>query len=415
MPSVARAVGVPPDLHGVRMARARRHVSCTRTPEPVCDSNMYTAVLYICQYSYTVYMCGIGTLYRTHSRNHTQIIHSVSRERGERITCSKRFVVDRSYPRNMNAVQARVDRLVSVKSAWRRLQLLARALIVGTFIDDCVRIATDYSGQVESMRTVGFADALASLLPALFCLVQGAGASLVLSGNARFVQLGCVVLMLWTSAHPFLYQQQRNTEFVVEEISIIGGLLILLSSTRATIRGLSPEEGEERQVAVDRLQLSGRCCLSALYLYYAQKMARERLNALSSNGVHEVPMVAAAEAVLLALILPITGLLVVGMRSRWSAFVLAAITFLAALYSHPWYVVLWSDRNYTLEEVIGYEGTVVPAWVYATHQRYFFFQQWATAGALLQLVVYGPGRLSVDEAVHGETGHLLDIEAKARD
>ena len=97
------------------------------------------------------------------------------------------------------------------------------------------------------------------------------------------------------------------------------------------------------------------------------------------------------------------------------AFILAVVTLFAALYSHPWYVVLWSDRNYTLDEVIGFEGAVVPAWVYATHQRYFFFQQWSTAGALLQLVVFGPGRLSLDEAVHGETSALHAMEAKATD
>ena len=37
------------------------------------------------------------------------------------------------------------------------------------------------------------------------------------------------------------------------------------------------------------------------------------------------------------------------------------------------------------------------AWLYSDHQRYFFFQQLSTSGALLQLVVHGPGRLSVDE------------------
>ena len=170
-----------------------------------------------------------------------------------------------------------------VKRTWRPLQALSRALIVGTFVDDFVRIASDYTGQVDSMRTVGFGDPASSFLPALFCAVQGIGAGLVLSGQARFVQTGCIVLISWSAAHPFLYKQQRNTEFVVEEVSIIGGLLILLSSTRAT------------------------------------------------------------------------------------------------------------------------------------HPRYFFFQQWSTAGAWLQLVVFGPGRLSLDEAVHGETSALHAMEAKATD
>ena len=79
-----------------------------------------------------------------------------------------------------------------VKRTWRPLQALSRALIVGTFVDDFVRIASDYTGQVDSMRTVGFGDPASSFLPALFCAVQGIGAGLVLragTGPAFVVSL----------------------------------------------------------------------------------------------------------------------------------------------------------------------------------------------------------------------------------
>ena len=206
-----------------------------------------------------------------------------------------------------------------VKRTWRPLQALSRALIVGTFVDDFVRIASDYTGQADSMRTVGFGEPASSILPALFCAVQGIGAGLVLSGQARFVQIGCVVLISWSAAHPFLYQQQRNTEFVVEEVSIIGGLLILLSSTRATLRSsaLPVVSQEERQTETDRLQLAGRCCLSALYLFYAQKMARERFAALNDGFTHENLPATMTEIALLVMLLPLTAWLVIGLRSRW--------------------------------------------------------------------------------------------------
>ena len=42
-------------------------------------------------------------------------------------------------------------------------------------------------------------------------------------------------------------------------------------------------------------------------------------------------------------------------------------------------------------------GQEVDAQTMADHQRYFFFQQISTVGALLQLVVHGPGRYSLDE------------------
>ena len=59
---------------------------------------------------------------------------------------------------------------------------------------------------------------------------------------------------------------------------------------------------------------------------------------------------------------------------------------------------IWSKRTFTLEFVVGFEGLRVDAWLYSDHQRYFFFQQISTVGALLQLVVHGPGKYSVDEA-----------------
>jgi uncharacterized membrane protein YphA (DoxX/SURF4 family) len=294
---------------------------------------------------------------------------------------------------HMDVVLGRLDARISIKHIWRRLQLLARVLIVSTFIDDAIRVASDYTGQADSMRTVGFGDPLSALMPIGFVLVQTAGALLVLTDRSPLAEAGCVLLAVWTAAHPFLYAQHSNAEFVVESVSIIGGLLILLSNRRALARSMHSGGGTEP--ATDQLQLAGRACLSALYVFYAQKMARHRL----TDGAEEAPGEALVEGVLLAGLLGLTGLIVIGLRSRWCALVLALITACTALYSHPWYAVLWSSRDtYTLEDVVGYEGTQVPAWVYATHQRYFFFQQLSTAGALLQLVVHGPGKYSVDEA-----------------
>ena len=60
-------------------------------------------------------------------------------------------------------------------------------------------------------------------------------------------------------------------------------------------------------------------------------------------------------------------------------------------------MTMWSKKTYALDFVIGYEDVQVDAWLYSDHQRYFFFQQISTVGALLQLVVHGPGRYSLDE------------------
>ena len=48
---------------------------------------------------------------------------------------------------------------------------------------------------------------------------------------------------------------------------------------------------------------------------------------------------------------------------------------------------MWSKSTFALDFVVGFEDTYVDAWLYSDHQRYFFFQQISTVGALLQLVV----------------------------
>ena len=154
---------------------------------------------------------------------------------------------------------------------------------------------------------------------------------------------------------------------------------------------------ENAQAENDWIQLAGRACLSALFVFHVHKISLHLLTA--GSGSWDAPHVLLAECVLALLVFGLTALLVVGLRSRYCALLLAAVTAAAALHNHPWFVVLWSEQQtYKLDDVIGYENVQVPAWVYATHQRYFFFQQLSTAGALLQLVAHGPGRLSVDEA-----------------
>ena len=47
--------------------------------------------------------------------------------------------------------------------------------------------------------------------------------------SARRAQAGCFILLAWCLFHPFMYRQQTNWEFVLETLTIMGGLTILLS------------------------------------------------------------------------------------------------------------------------------------------------------------------------------------------
>ena len=358
----------------------------------------------------------------------------------------------------LERVKEWLDSKTNLKHVYRRLQLAARFLIVGTFADDAIRVTCDYGGQISTMVSVGFPSAAATVMPAVFIVTQATGVFLVLSGRAP--EQGCMTLLVWTAIHPFLYLQQKNLEFLLESVTIIGGQLILLSSERnlrkrqeaielqarpgerAALVGGDEEVAEQREEAqeqTDRLQLGGRVAVSAVFVYYVVKMLHERIGVLK-GVVPEELHVAVVEGVLLVLLLIATGLLVVGMKARWCALLLAVTMFLAALYKHPGaaaaapaappppparpparppaparpaaprpppptararprrqFVTMWSKKTYALDFVIGYEDVQVDAWLYSDHQRYFFFQQISTVGALLQLVVHGPGRYSLDE------------------
>ena len=101
-----------------------------------------------------------------------------------------------------------VDGRINVKTVYRRLQVAARFLVVGTFADDSIRVTFDYSGQVSTMQSVGFGLPLASILPAVFIMTQGVSVFLIISEFAP--EAGCAALLVWTGLHPFIYKQERN-------------------------------------------------------------------------------------------------------------------------------------------------------------------------------------------------------------
>jgi uncharacterized membrane protein YphA (DoxX/SURF4 family) len=298
-----------------------------------------------------------------------------------------------------------LDGRINVKGVYRRLQVAARLLVVGTFADDSLRVACDYTGQISTMGSVGIVAPFAYVLPAIFILTQGVSVFLIVS--ERSPEVGCMTLLVWTGLHPFIYKQESNLEFLLESVTIMGGLMVLLSSERSNRKArerkllpstsADPDAAAEEANKMDLLQLCGRVCISAVFLYYGGKMMHERIK--SVTGVSQEDFVYAAfEGVLMVFLLLITGLLVAGMKSRWCALLLAAVMAISAAYKHPWFITMWSKSTFALDFVVGYEDVQVDAWLYSDHQRYFFFQQLSTVGALLQLVVHGPGKYSIDES-----------------
>lgn len=113
----------------------------------------------------------------------------------------------------------------------RRLQALAKVLIVTTFFEDALRVLLTFTVQQNSMRIAGWrSPVLHTGLPVFSFVVQSSGSLLVaMPGASKRSEMGCYTLLFWCLVHPIMYRQETNWEFVLETLTIMGGLLILLS------------------------------------------------------------------------------------------------------------------------------------------------------------------------------------------
>jgi len=103
------------------------------------------------------------------------------------------------------------------------------------------------------------------------------------------------------------------------------------------------------------------------------------------------------EGAMIVGLLLMCSLVIIGIKSRWVALLLAVLMALSACWMHPFWIYTFSTKHYRMEGVSHMEGAEVDAFTMGDHQRYFFFQTMSTVGALLLLVVHGPGKLSMDE------------------
>ena len=106
-----------------------------------------------------------------------------------------------------------------------------------TFFEDSLRVLLTFTVQQNSMRIAGWRTPfLHTALPVFSFIVQMGGSLLVglpsgatSRGTGMRVQVGVVILLCWCLFHPVMYSQYTNWEFVLETLTIMGGLLILLS------------------------------------------------------------------------------------------------------------------------------------------------------------------------------------------
>lgn len=259
------------------------------------------------------------------------------------------------------ALSRRIDERINLKQAHRRLQLVAKVLIVTTFFEDALRAVFTFQIQKDSMRLAGWRNSwLHVLLPIFSFMVQTMGAALVALPTTRRLHVlneaGCYVLMCWCAFHPFMYGQQTNWEFVLQTLTIMGGLAILLSHTMLMGLGrhaamLLPAKAVSPAVAAagasggvaeraHAIQAAGRVLIVAIFLHYAtghcKGFTRRALREMQAHDwVHPV-----AEGLLIVGLLGMCALVIIGIKSRWVALLLAVLMSFYSCWRHPF----WSTR-----------------------------------------------------------------------
>lgn len=243
------------------------------------------------------------------------------------------------------------------------LPALGRFLIVATFFEDGFRIFSQWSAQVNFIWSYrGMPRFLTIIYLAFNIFIMYAGSIAVVAHRHLIFGAGSLVFVVVSQA--LVYGLVFNVSFFFRNMSVIGGLLMVLSDAFVNDRrslslpGLPDIEDKDRS---KYFMLAGRVLMIFLFLAY---VATEHFTIMGIFGI-------------------VFGLLacvmvVVGYKARLSASVLILIL----LY-----------RNFTANKYWSYEsGNPVRDFM-----RYEHFQVLSIIGGLLLVVNTGAGALSIDE------------------
>ena len=186
-----------------------------------------------------------------------------------------------------------LDDIVSVKLLLRiwgpRFEFFVRLILVATFLDDSIRVATNFSEHTDQVVAAGqpLAEASPHLIYYAAAVVLAAGLLAQSLGSLCLVALiqpdvATKALIGWAIVQPVLYAQLTNFEFVAESLSLVGGLLIMRAhlseqakrdGRRVPVGGgtlcVPADPDSAPELAIARTQLLGRLLLPSVYLYRA--------------------------------------------------------------------------------------------------------------------------------------------------
>ncbi|KAF9819404.1 hypothetical protein IEO21_02147 [Rhodonia placenta] len=241
------------------------------------------------------------------------------------------------------------------------LPAIGRFLIVVTFLEDSLRIITQWSDQLwylQRHRHFWWGFSHLFLLLNVITMLFGSGA-VILKKHSEYAVgglLGVVILQA------FGYGLIFDLNFFMRNLSVIGGLLMVFSDSMYTRKKLfaglpSLSETDRKKYFL----LAGRVLLIFLFLGFM-------LRGTWSIGRAFVSVIGLAACIMVA----------VGFKAKWSAAFLVIMLSVFNVFINAW----WSVHS---------------AHPQRDFLKYDFFQTLSIVGGLILLVNMGPGGLSVDE------------------
>ncbi|WFC97830.1 ER-derived vesicles protein erv29 [Malassezia yamatoensis] len=242
------------------------------------------------------------------------------------------------------------------------LPALGRFLIVVTFLEDAVRIFTQWGDQTTYLnRYRGLPYILTQMFLLVNVIVMLSASILVIVRRYAEISVGSLlgVIILQGLGYGLI----TDVNFFLRNLSVVGGLLMVLSDSfanqrKAIFAGLPNISETDKRIY---FQFAGRVLLIFLFIGFVFQGDWSPFRvAVSVLGLGACIMV------------------VVGFKARWSAIFL---------------VMLLSILNVAVNNF----WTVHSAHPQRDFLRYDFFQTLSIVGGLLLLVNMGPGGLSMDE------------------
>lgn len=245
------------------------------------------------------------------------------------------------------------------------LSHIGRFLLVVTFLEDALRIFMQWEEQVRFMeyyRSCPRALANIFLLLCIGLMVAGS----VMSMARHRTPVACTMLGAVVALQTIGYGLYSHTTFMLRNVSLIGGILLLLAESMMTGKkgrgilfpGLPNITETEKSTY---LSLFGRILLVGLFA------------ALGLQGSFTPFKIFFAVLALVSCLM-----VAVGFKARYSAMFLVAILSIFNIVINPW----WSYSHESAER---------------DFLRYDFFQMLSIMGGFLLLANTGPGEISLDE------------------